>query len=42
MLTGAKVLVPASNGVRDVVALTDYLRSLPKIEPKVEGRITRE
>lgn len=41
MLTGAKVLVTAANGQRDVVALTDYLRAHPNIVPRIEGRITQ-
>ncbi|WP_291427100.1 5'-nucleotidase C-terminal domain-containing protein [Deinococcus sp.] len=38
---GAKVLVTAANGQRDVVALTDYLRAQPTVAPKVEGRISQ-
>ena len=41
MFQGAKVLVTAANGQRDVVALTDYLRAHPTVAPKVEGRITQ-
>lgn len=40
MFQGAKVLVTAANGQRDVVALTEYLRTHPATTPRVEGRIT--
>ncbi|MBB6098283.1 5'-nucleotidase [Deinobacterium chartae] len=41
VLTGARMLVPATNGVRDVVALADYLRANPQVTPRVEGRILK-
>lgn len=41
MFQGAKVLVTAANGQRDVVALTDYLRNHPTVMPKIDGRITQ-
>lgn len=41
MFQGAKTLVTAANGQRDVVALTEYLRNHQSVTPKVEGRITQ-
>lgn len=41
MFPGAKVLVTAANGARDLVTLTSYLKAHPNLTPRTEGRITQ-